>query len=631
MSLIRLENVSKSYGGETVLDGVDLRVETGDKIGLIGRNGTGKSTIFRLMLGETDADMGSVERARKLRIAALAQLPQFEASDTLFDIVLRTFSELTDLEHKLTVLEERIASGDEGALRQYSATQEEFQRRGGYDFRTQVKRVLHGLGFTTHDYDLHIGALSGGQRTRLMLALVLLQDADILLLDEPENHLDLEAREWLEDFLKEWPRAFVIISHDRRMLNAVTNTIADLERGKVRCYTGNYESFCGQKALMREQQQKAFERQQEFIEKEEKWIDRFRYKNTKATQVQSRIKRLEKMDRVDAPDSEQASAKFGLGQVVRSGAVVLEAKGLSMAYGDLVLYKDVSFTVERGERVGIIGPNGAGKTTLLRHLVGRLDGAPGTVRLGHKVTLGFYEQHHSDVNPGADVMREVSAARPEWKPEQIRTFLGRFLFTGEDVFKPISALSGGELSRVSLAKLVLSQANVLLLDEPTNHLDIASREALEAALAEFPGSLLIVSHDRQLIDRLVDKLVIIEHGTASVHLGNYTHYRWKVGEAAAEASSKSTEDVLRIRRNKIQPPRKVEEKARRKQQKQLEEIERDISSLEEMIAALEQRFTEIDPSDYQTAQQLKSEYDGLKSDLSEMYVEWERIAEETTS
>ncbi len=631
MSLLRLDSVCKSYGGEIVLDGVDLRVEVGDKIGLIGRNGTGKSTIFRLMLGETDPDSGVVERTRKLRIAALAQLPHFEASDTLFDIVLRTFADLTDLEHRLTAMEEQIAAGDEALLRQYSKVQEEFQRRGGYEFRTHVKRVLHGLGFTTHDYDLHIGALSGGQRTRLMLALVLLQDADILLLDEPENHLDLEAREWLESFLKEWPRSFVIISHDRRMLNAVANSIADLERGKVRCYTGNYESFAAQKTLIREQQQKAFERQKEFIEKEEKWIDRFRYKATKATQVQSRIKRLDKIERVDAPDTEQASAKFGLGQVVRSGAVVLEAKGLSKAYGDLVLYRDVSFTVERGERVGIIGPNGAGKTTLLRHIIGRLDDASGKVSLGHKVTLGFYEQHHGDVNPGADIFREVSAARPEWKPEQIRTFLGRFLFTGDDVFKPISALSGGELSRVSIARLILSQANVLLLDEPTNHLDIASREALEAALSEFPGSLLIVSHDRQLIDRLVDKLVIIEHGRASIHLGNYTHYRWKAGETAASATAKSTEDVLKIRRGKIQPARKVEEKSRRKQQKQLEEIERDIASIEEMIAALEVQFTQIDPSDYQNAQQLKSEYDGLKSDLSEMYIEWERIAEDTSA
>ena len=630
MSYIRLENISKSFAGTPVLDSVSFRVEEGEKIGLIGRNGTGKSTLFRIMLGDIEPDTGAVERMRRARMACLAQMPDLKEGDTLFDVVMRSFSELLDMERRLGELEDRLSDGDAKSLEQYSALQETFHLRGGYEFRTRAKQVLHGLGFTLNDFDLHVKALSGGQRTRLMLALVLLQDADLLLLDEPENHLDLEAREWLEGFLKDWSRAFVIISHDRRMLNAVTNRIVEVERGGLKSFSGNYDAYMANKVLQNEQQQKAYERQQEFIEKEERWINRFRYKATKAAQAQSRLKRLEKLERVDAPVGDASSAKFSLGEVVRSGAVVLEAKDLSMAYGDLKLYGGVAFQVERGERVGIIGPNGVGKTTLLRHLAGQLELGKGSVTLGHKVKLGFYDQHHEGMNPAGDVFGEIAQSRPDMLPEQIRTFMGRFLFTGQDVFKPVPALSGGERSRVAIAKLILTGANVILLDEPTNHLDIASREALEGALEEFPGSIVMVSHDRALIDRLVSKLIILDHGRTEVHLGNYSHYRWKRAEEAPSAEPSKAEDVLKIRRGKKPVRGKEEQKVQRKRRNQLEDLERDIAEVEELINAIEGRFTEIDPSDYETARQLKEEYDGLKKDLSEMYAEWERLAGEMT-
>jgi ATP-binding cassette subfamily F protein 3 len=628
MSYARLEGVSKSFAGEPVLRNVGFRVEEGEKIGLIGRNGTGKSTLFRLILGEIEPDSGTIERMKRARVACLAQLPVLDPADTLFDVVMHSFNELLVMEHQLREMESRLADDDTGVLDKYSALQEAFQIRGGYEFRTNAKRVLHGLGFTIQDFDLHVSALSGGQRTRLMLALVLLQDADLLLLDEPENHLDLEAREWLESFLKEWPRAFVIISHDRQMLNAVTNRIVEVERGELRGFTGNYDAYMANKALQTEQQQKAFERQQEHVEKEERWINRFRYKASKASQVQSRIKRLDKLERVDAPDSEASAARFSLGEVVRSGAVVLEAKGLSKAYGDLRLYENVAFQVERGERVGIIGPNGAGKTTLLRHLAGELDTYGGVVTLGHKVRLGFYDQHHEGMNPAGDVFSEIAQTRSDMTPVQIRTFLGRFLFTGEDVFKPISALSGGERSRVSIAKLILEGANLLLLDEPTNHLDIASREALESALETFPGSIVMVSHDRALIDRLATKLIILEHGHTQVHLGNYSHYRWKRAEAVSAEERKSTDEVLKIRRGKKPARDKATQKERRKQRNQLEDLERDIAEIEEMVAGIEGRFPALDPADFEAGRQLTAEYDGLKKDLGEMYQEWERLAAE---
>ena len=615
-----------------MLEDVNLRIEEGERIGLIGRNGTGKSTIFRIITGETPPDKGTVDRMRKARIAVLRQLHHHGDDETILDIVMQNFADIAEMEVQLGVLEERMGNGDESALDEYAHVQDEFSRRGGYDFRYRIKRVLMGLGFLESEFDLRFAALSGGQRTRLMLALVLLEEADLLLLDEPENHLDLEAREWLEDYLKDSRRAFVIISHDRQMLNAVAERILELERGEVRSYTGNYDAFCEAKELWIEQQQAAYERQQDQIRKQMVFIERFRYKATKSRQVQSRLKQLDKIERIEAPTEDNSKAKFKMGEIVRSGALVMEAKGLTMGYGGLTLYKDVSFQIERGERVGILGPNGAGKSTLLRHIVGKLDGIAGEVTLGNKVSMAFYEQNHESLNPAADILSEVHTAKTTLKPEQVRSFLGHFLFTGDDVFKKIGSLSGGELSRVAMAKMILSAPNVLLLDEPTNHLDIVSREALEEAIIEFPGSVIIISHDRALIDRLVNKLIIIENGKGTVHLGNYSHYKWKKGlDKAAESAKKETEDVLRIRRGDTPPKEPIKQKKTagpvdKKQKKRMEQLEKDIASMEELVTTVEARFASVDPGDFVRARELKEEYEGLKADLKALYEEWESLA-----
>ena len=640
MSLVRLNNVVKRFGGEPVLEDVDFRVEEGEKIGLIGRNGTGKSTLFRIIMDEMEPDGGEFERMKRARFACLAQFPNVGPTETLFDVVMRSFSELLEMEQRLREMEERIANGDESLLEPYSRLQDAFDMQGGYEFRSNANRVLHGLGFSRDEFHLPIEALSGGQRTRLMLALVLLEDADLLLLDEPENHLDLRAREWLESYIKSSPKSFVIISHDRRMLNAVVDRIVEIERRRLTSFPGNYDAYLERKALQAEQQQKAFERQQEFIAKEERFINRFRYKATKARQAQSRLKRLEKMERVEAPQAGVADAQFSLGEVVRSGAVVLEAQDLFMAYDDLTLYGGVSLQVERGERIGIIGPNGSGKTTLLRHLAGILDPKEGTMRgsvtLGHKVSIGFYDQHHESLNRSSDIFTETLGVRPDMKPEQIRSFLGRFLFSGDDVFQSIATLSGGEMGRVAIAKLILGGANVLLLDEPTNHLDIATREVLEEALAGFDGTLIMVSHDRELIDRMADRLLIVEEGTVTIHLGNYTDYLETQGAGDIKAiapesvEETSTADVLRIRAAKKKERNrgrdKEAQKIQRQQRRKLEDLESDIAGVEELVADIEARFTSLDPADFEQAQQLKAEYDGYRADLRNLYAEWEELA-----
>ena len=643
MSLVRLERVSKYYLGEPVLDGVDFRVEGGERVGLIGRNGSGKSTLFRVITGEVSPDGGVVERARRLRMASLAQLPRFDGEATVLDIAREAFAEVRVMELELNRLGEAVARHEPGALEAYTLLEHAFEARGGWDYPNRIRRTLSGLGYREAASTQAFRALSGGQRTRLLLAVVLLRVADLLLLDEPENHLDMDAREWLEDYLKQCGQAVVIISHDRRMLDSVVHRIVEIERGLLREFSGNYTFYLKQKALLREQQQKAWERQVAFIRKQEVFIERFRYKNTKARQVQSRIRALEKMERVEAPPPEADTAGFRLGSVAVSGEVALEARDLAMGYGDLTLYDGISFVLRRGERIGLIGPNGSGKTTLLRQLAGRMPGARGEVVPGHRVNVGFFEQHHESLNPRWDVLGALLEARPDWTPEKARTFLGRLLFSGDDVFKPVEALSGGELARLAIGRLIAGGANVLLLDEPTNHLDIASREALENALDESEASMIIASHDRALVDRLATRLIVLRGGRAEVFPGRYSEYhereRVQESEESRAAAARRTEDALRVRgpvapdsRAENSPSldprseRKARERARRQRQRKLEQVEADIAAMETLLAEYPARFAALDPADYRAAAALTEEYEGLKQDLAELYAAWEELA-----
>lgn len=629
MSLVRLENISKGFSGESLLDKVSFRIEEGERIALIGRNGTGKTTLFRLITGETEPESGVVERMRRARIVYLSQIPDAPPDSTVHDIALGSFTDLLELEQTLLDLEHRLAGEHtEALLAEYGELQHTFALRGGYEFRTRVRQILCGLGFHPDEFNLPFKALSGGWRARLMLSLALLHDADLLLLDEPENHLDMEAREWLEDHLRARPEAIVLISHDRRMVNVLAQRVIEVERGEVFSFTGNYDGWLKEKTLRREQQQRAFARQDAFIQKEKAWIDRFRYKNTKARQAQNRLKRLERMEIVEAPPPEMDTASFQLGDVGRSGDIVLNAQNLAMGYDGNPLYRGLSFSLHRGERLGIIGPNGSGKTTLLRQLAGKHAGQGGTVWMGANVSMAFYDQHQEQLNPNTDLLGEMQAFRPEWSTQLVRSYLARFLFSGDDVFKPTTVLSGGERSRLALAKLIASNANLLVLDEPTNHLDMASREALEASLADYEGTLIVVSHDRTLIDKVAERLIIVQDGNARLFYGNFSDWRRKQAEELSGKAQSADKETSEKRQKTLESreQKKAQERETRREQRRIEELENQIASCEAEIETLNSRFATLDPADFQTAQDLKNAYDSARERLNRLYEDWTALA-----
>ena len=534
--MLHLVEISKAFGGQVVLDKASLRVTPGMRVGLVGANGAGKTTLLRIIAGELGADKGQISLSKGLKIGFLPQEIEEISGHTVWEEVLASFEHVLEAEQKIAELGERLARAREEdfpetreILKQIAILQETFESNQGYEIETRAENILRGLGFATPDFDRPVGELSGGWRMRVALARLLLEQPDVLLMDEPTNHLDLESLLWLENFLLGWKGSLILTSHDRYFLNRICTHVLELERGSLILYVGNYDQYDKEKKLRYEALLNAAKNQQQKIESAEAFIRRFRAKNTKARQAQQKIKQLERMERIEVPATARKTVKFRFPQPPRVGRVVAEMKGVAKAYGETVVYDGIDLAVERGEKIALVGPNGAGKSTLLKLLAGVIPADRGVIRLGYRVTTGYYAQHQLEaLDPDQTVlaaMEEVAA--PVGRLASVRHYLGAFLFGDEDVEKKVRVLSGGEKARLALARMLMNPASLLLLDEPTNHLDMPSREVLVDALKHFEGSVVFISHDRNLINAIATKIIEIREGRLIHYLGDWEYYQWK--------------------------------------------------------------------------------------------------------
>ncbi|MBD0373273.1 MAG: ABC-F family ATP-binding cassette domain-containing protein [Pyrinomonadaceae bacterium] len=638
--LFRLSDVFKSYGAQDVLRGASLQVNEGEHVGLVGRNGAGKTTIFRLISGSETPDKGDVVRARGLRLGLLEQHIHFDSGSTVHESALAAFGHLQQIEHEMHELEHRMAEATDDlkrVLERYSELQIAFEREGGFEYTARAEAVLQGLGFTRETWTMETEKLSGGQQNRLGLARLLLAEPDVLLLDEPTNHLDVAAVEWLEEFLAAYPSAYVIISHDRYFLDRTSTRIVEVELGRASSYTGNYSAYLEEREVRREAQQRAYENQQHLIAKTEEFIRR-NIAGQKTKQAKSRRKMLEKLERIEGVRPEQSSGDFRLKAVERAGNQVLTVEDASVGYPGKVLATNITFTLKRGEALGIIGPNGSGKTTFIKTVMGKLPALAGEIKWGTKVEVGYYAQQLDDLDDRNEIIMELRrVASSTATAGELRGFLAKFLFTGDDVYKHVRDLSGGEKGRLALAKLIYSRANVLVLDEPTNHLDIPSREALEEALDIYQGTIITISHDRYFLDRVATQILALDGAGGAEHYdGDYTEYHdWKARERAAAQSQaqKKTEEERQVKRS---APGTAQQSNKKKGKKK--EPERDASKVEAEIAEAERRLASLSeemgkPEVARAPErlaELNEEYGQTEERLQSLYQEWERVAAETT-
>ncbi|MEO7674990.1 MAG: ribosomal protection-like ABC-F family protein [Pyrinomonadaceae bacterium] len=629
--LFRLSDASKSYGGNEILRGVSFQVNPNEKVGLVGRNGAGKTTVFRLITGQEGADSGDVIKANGLKLGLLDQHVDFVQNETVHTAALSAFKEIHDMEAEMRHLE-KVMETDHSpeVLDRYADLQTEFEHADGFSYAAKAEAVLLGLGFPTQLWSAHTNTLSGGQKNRLGMARLLLSSADMLLLDEPTNHLDVEAVEWLEDFLRVYEKTYVVISHDRYFLDRITDRIIEIERGQAVTYSGNYSKYLNERELRREQQQREYENQQSLINKTEEFIRR-NLEGQKTKQAKSRRTLLARMDRLEAVSSEKAGGNFGLKQVERTGNNVLTIEDLTIGYDTKVLAKGLNFSLHRGDALGIIGGNGTGKTTLVKTILGSIRELSGKIHWGTKTKIGYYSQNLEDLEPRNEVIQELRRVAPSADNGQLRGFLAKFLFTGEDVFKNVSTLSGGEKGRLALAKLIYSHHNVLVLDEPTNHLDIPSRESLENALEEYDGTIITVSHDRFFLDKIANHVLAFENdGTVTYFDGNYTEYHdWKAGATSGlSAKPRISASVLSAPGAiAIGLPSTLSKNQREKIEKQINQIETEISKLEKTSADLSRDSGNPKiAGDYAKLKQVTDRIAETDGSIKNLYEEWESLS-----
>lgn len=631
MIVLNCNNIDFSYGTEIIIQNISFSLQENDKVGLVGVNGAGKSTLFKILTGELSQENGEVFISKDLVIGYLKQNAALNSENTLWDELLEVFKDLIALEKSINTIEKEISTTTEqeklsSLMKEYSRLTERFSYLGGYEYNSRVRGVLRGLGFDDSEFSNKVNILSGGQKTRLALAKVLLEEPDILLLDEPTNHLDISAVEWLEEYLKSYKKCLLIISHDRYFLDSVTNRTIEIENCNSTVYNCNYSAYVKQKASNNEIQEKHFQVQQKEIARQEAYIEQQRRWNRERNIIaaESRQKALDRMEKVDKPTAAPQKIRMKFNQTILSGNEVLEVDAVSKSFDDKELFKNVGFKIRKAERVFLLGPNGCGKSTLLKILAGKLEATSGKFNYGAKVKLGYYDQEMEDLNEENTILDEVWSVNQKLIQTEVRSALASFLFTAEDVFKKISVLSGGEKSRVSMLKLIFSDSNFIILDEPTNHLDINSREILEAALNDYEGTMLVVSHDRYFIDKLATRIIDIGTNPPIDSIGNYTYYS---SHYKKSGTNEKSEGVIVSEAKQTHIATKEERSKIRKLEKQLSDAEKEIEETERRLKDIENEMVQF-ATDHMKLLELSDEKQTKELKLEQLYSVWTEVTEQ---
>lgn len=639
MIVLSASNLTKVYGTDVILEGADFHVNNGDRIGLVGRNGAGKTTLLNMITGELTPDDGQVFVPADLKIGYLKQRDNFKSDDTVIEAINRIFEPLQKLEEEIARAADMIAQNphDESLINRLDQLNQRYERQGGYTYKSEVTGILNSMAFNEDFYDKKTDTLSGGERTRLALAALLLEKPDLLILDEPTNHLDIGMLKWLEQYLASYKGSIIIVSHDRYFLDRCTSRIFEIEHHKLKAYDGNYSAFAEKKRQLREAELRAYSNQQREIARQEAMIRRMKERGTEklAKRAQSREKRLEHVQKLDAPKLQEGKIKISFNQDFQSGSDVITADNLSKSFGfgkdRRLLFENVNMDIKRGEKICIVGPNGVGKTTLLKIILQELQPDEGRLKIGHNVTFGYYDQGQQLLNPSNTVLGEMKETYRMYTDTQMRSLLGRFLFKNDDVFLKVQDLSGGEKARLALLKLMLGGANTLLLDEPTNHMDIESKEVFEEALSEFPGTAIVISHDRYFLQKIPDRILELTSEGITEYLGKYDYYVEKkeqissgkkylaeMSGSKSDEKSKTSEDELsseeRRRLNK-----QIEAQQRRAAREK-QALEEQLIRFEEEIKDIETKMcSEENISDYELLEQLGKELEELKYRYEEAF------------